>query len=80
MTLRTPLVVLRWVAVLLAVAAWLIVIPLVELAHVAWRGMRRAARAVARRPDRQLAVASSRTLEPATGKLEPSDIRQRRAG
>jgi hypothetical protein len=67
------------VLVVLAVAAWLIVIPLVELAAVVGRGMRRAARSVVRRAPR-LAVVSSSTLEPATGEIDRSGLPQRRAG
>jgi hypothetical protein len=79
MTLKTPLVVLRWVLVVLAVAAWLIVIPIVELAAAVGRGMRRAARSVVRRGPR-LAVLSPRTLESATGEIDRSGLPQRRAG
>jgi hypothetical protein len=82
MNARTPLVVLRWVAVVLAVVAWLVVIPLVELVLLAGRSVRRLARGLFHRDGRSLAVAGSTSLEAGTRELEPepSEIRQRRVG
>lgn len=47
MSLQTPLVVVRWILVLLAVLAWLIVIPIYELVALGYRAFVRLSRRAA---------------------------------
>ena len=47
MSLQTPLVVIRWILVFLAVLAWLIVIPIYELVALGHRALVRLSRRAA---------------------------------
>jgi hypothetical protein len=47
LSLQTPLVVIRWILVLLAVLAWLIVIPVYELVALGYRALVRLSRRAA---------------------------------
>lgn len=44
MSLQTPLVLIRWIVVVLAVLAWLIVVPILELVALGYRALTRSAR------------------------------------
>lgn len=62
--LQKPLVVIRWIAVVLAVVAWLIVVPILELIAAGYRTLSRSA--LVRRlrgHERVLAVAAPRERE-----------------
>ena len=39
MSLQAPLVLIRWILVVIAVLAWLIVVPILELVALAYRGL-----------------------------------------
>lgn len=39
MSLQAPLVLIRWIVVVIAVLAWLIVVPILELVALAYRGL-----------------------------------------
>jgi hypothetical protein len=43
LTLQTPLVVIRWILVVLAALAWLIVVPILELVAAGYRTLARSA-------------------------------------
>jgi hypothetical protein len=43
LSLQTPLVLIRWLAVVLAVLAWLIVVPILELVALGYRTLARSA-------------------------------------
>lgn len=73
MSLKTPLVVIRWIVVVLAVLAWLIIVPIVELVALGIRalgrapGLRRLRRREAVVPDKPMvAVSAQRAEGPAT--------------
>jgi hypothetical protein len=59
LSLQAPLVLIRWIVVVLAVLVWLIVVPILELVAMGLRAVSRStiARRL-RRPDELLAVAA----------------------
>jgi hypothetical protein len=69
LSLKTPLVVIRWIVVLLAVLAWLIIVPIVELIAIGIRalgrapGLRRLRRREAVVPDNPMVAVSAQRAE-----------------
>jgi hypothetical protein len=67
LSLQTPLVLIRWVLVLLAVLAWLIVVPILELIALGYRALVRAPVTRGLRAANRLVPVGARTHEsPAT--------------
>jgi hypothetical protein len=67
LSLQTPLIVIRWVLVLLAVLAWLIVIPIYELVALGYRALVRVSRGAGLRVANRLVPITARPKEsPAT--------------
>jgi glycerol-3-phosphate acyltransferase PlsY len=65
LSLQTPLIVVRWILVLIAVLVWLVVVPIIELVALAYRTLARAP--IFRRHDDTLLTVSARSTEgPAT--------------
>jgi hypothetical protein len=67
LSLETPFVVIRWILVLLAVLAWLIIIPIYELVALGYRAVVRVFRAASVRVANRLVPITGRPKEsPAT--------------
>lgn len=64
MSLQTPLVLIRWIVVVLAVLAWLIVVPILELVALGYRALSRSARRL--RGVTRLVPVAARPERPAT--------------
>jgi hypothetical protein len=65
LSLQTPLVLIRWILVVLAVLAWLLVVPILELVALGYRALSRSARRL-RGASRLVPVAARPHESPAT--------------